>query len=289
MPTAADTALAHDLALVGRDSSSSAVPVAQTFGLSKVYGVGAAAVAALDDVTVEFERGRLTAIMGPSGSGKSTLMHCMAALDAPSAGRVVIDGVDISHLKDKALTRLRRDRLGFVFQAYNLVPTLTARENITLPMDIAGRKVDAIWFDVVVDTLGIRDRLSHRPDELLRWTTAAGRVRTGLAAAGRRSSSPTSRRATSTPTPVRRSWPSCGASVDDFGQTILMVTHDPSAATYADRVVFLADGRIVDDLHHPTLDGVLDRIQRLRSARAGGLRCSGSPSGDCARTWFACS
>ena len=147
-------------------SSPSAVAVAQTFGLSKVYGVGAAAVAALDDVTVEFGRGRLTAIMGPSGSGKSTLMHCMAALDTPTSGRVVIDGIDISDLKDKALTMLRRDRLGFVFQAYNLVPTLTARENITLPVDIAGAKLDAAWFDTVVDTLGIRDRLSHRPDEL---------------------------------------------------------------------------------------------------------------------------
>ncbi len=262
MPTASDTALAHDLALVGRDSSSSAVPVAQTFGLSKVYGVGAAAVAALDDVTVEFERGRLTAIMGPSGSGKSTLMHCMAALDAPSAGRVVIDGVDISHLKDKALTRLRRDRLGFVFQAYNLVPTLTARENITLPMDIAGRQVDAIWFDVVVDTLGIRDRLSHRPDELSGGQQQ--RVACARALLGRPAivfaDEPTGNLDSHASAEILAF---LRASVDDFGQTILMVTHDPSAATYADRVVFLADGRIVDDLHHPTLDGVLDRVQRL--------------------------
>src|SRR6478609_5055100 len=140
--------------------------VAQAFGLSKVYGEGPAAVTALDDVTVEFGRGQLTAIMGPSGSGKSTLMHCMAALDSPTSGRVVIDGVDISHLKDKALTKLRRDRLGFVFQAYNLIPTLTARENIALPLEIAGADLVPVWFDTVVDTLGIRDRLSHRPDEL---------------------------------------------------------------------------------------------------------------------------
>jgi putative ABC transport system ATP-binding protein len=140
--------------------------VARAAGLSKIFGTGEAAVVALDNVTVELGRGRLTAIMGPSGSGKSTLMHCMAALDVPTSGRVVIDGVDISHLKDKALTKLRRDRLGFVFQAYNLIPTLTARENITLPLDIAGAKLDAAWFDTVVDTLGIRDRLSHRPEEL---------------------------------------------------------------------------------------------------------------------------
>ena len=137
--------------------------VARAEGLCKVYGTGGAQVVALDHVTVEFGRGRLTAIMGPSGSGKSTLMHCMAALDVPTSGQVDIDGIDIRGLKDKALTLLRRDRLGFVFQAYNLVPTLTARENITLPVDIAGAKLDSAWFDTVVDTLGIRDRLSHRP------------------------------------------------------------------------------------------------------------------------------
>ena len=217
---------------------------------------------ALDDVTVEFERGRLTAIMGPSGSGKSTLMHCMAALDAPTSGRVVIDGVDISHLKDRALTRLRRDRLGFVFQAYNLVPTLTAQENITLPMDIAGKKVDADWFDVVVDTLGIRDRLSHRPDELSggqQQRVACARALLGKPAivfADEPTGNLDSRASAEILTFLR-------ASVDDFDQSILMVTHDPAAATYADRVVFLADGRIVDDIDDPTLEGVLIRVQRL--------------------------
>ena len=262
MPTAADTARTQDLTVLGRGPSSSAVPIAQTFGLSKVYGAGAAAVTALDDVTVEFERGRLTAIMGPSGSGKSTLMHCMAALDAPTSGRVVIDGVEISHLKDRALTRLRRDRLGFVFQAYNLVPTLTAQENITLPMDIAGRKVDAGWFDVVVDTLGIRDRLSHRPDELSggqQQRVACARALLGKPAivfADEPTGNLDSRASAEILTFLR-------ASVDDFDQSILMVTHDPAAATYADRVVFLADGRIVDDIHDPTLEGVLIRVQRL--------------------------
>ncbi|CAN5346175.1 ABC transporter ATP-binding protein [soil metagenome] len=240
---------------------------AQALGLSKTYGTGDAQVTALDDVTVEFARGQLTAIMGPSGSGKSTLMHCLAALDSPTSGRVVIDGVDISSLKDRALTRLRRDRLGFVFQAYNLIPTLTAQENVTLPLDIAGRAVDQSWFDTVIDTLGIRDRLSHRPDQL------SGGQQQRVACA---------RALMSRPTIVFADEPTGNldshagveilsflrSSVDDFGQTIVMVTHDPAAAAYADRVLFLADGRIVDDVLEPTIQVVLDRIQSLTPVAA---------------------
>jgi len=235
---------------------------AQAVGLSKNYGSGDAMVKALDDVTVEFASGQLTAIMGPSGSGKSTLMHCLAALDSPTSGRVVIDGVDISRLKDRALTRLRRDRLGFVFQAYNLVSTLTAQENITLPLDIAGGQADQAWFDTVIDTLAIRDRLSHRPDELSggqQQRVACARAlmsRPAIVFADEPTGNLDSRASIEILAFLR-------ACVDDFGQTIVMVTHDPTAATYADRVLFLADGRIVDDVSAPTLAMVLDRIERL--------------------------
>jgi putative ABC transport system ATP-binding protein len=245
------------------------VSVAQAFGLSKIYGVGPTAVTALDDVTVAFGRGQLTAIMGPSGSGKSTLMHCMAALDTPTSGRVVIDGVDISHLKDKSLTKLRRDRLGFVFQAYNLIPTLTARENIALPLDIAGADLDPVWFDAVVDTLGIRDRLSHRPDELSggqQQRVACARAlvsRPALVFADEPTGNLDSHGSAEILAFLRK-------SVDDFGQSIVMVTHDPSAASYADRVVFLADGRIVDEILAPTIELVLARIQNLASSGTGG-------------------
>ena len=239
---------------------------ASAAGLSKTYGEGAARVTALADVTVQFATGQLTAIMGPSGSGKSTLMHCMAALDTPTSGTVVIDGVDITHLKDRALTRLRRDRLGFVFQAYNLVPTLSAHENITLPMDIAGRRVDAAWFDTVVDTLGIRDRLTHRPDELSggqQQRVACARAllsRPAIVFADEPTGNLDSRASAEILAFLR-------ASVDDFGQTIVMVTHDPSAASYADRVIFLVDGKIVDDILEPTMTVVLARIQELDSPR----------------------
>jgi putative ABC transport system ATP-binding protein len=241
---------------------SSHTAIAQALGLSKVYGSGEAMVTALDDVSVEFARGRLTAIMGPSGSGKSTLMHCMAALDTPTSGRVVIDGVDITHLKDRQLTRLRRDRLGFVFQAYNLIPTLTARENITLPLDIAGTKVDHAWFDTVIDTLGIRDRLSHRPEQLSggqQQRVACARAlvsRPAIVFADEPTGNLDSRASAEILAFLR-------TSVDDFGQSIVMVTHDPSAASYADRVVFLADGRIVDDIADPTMQSVVDRIQDI--------------------------
>jgi putative ABC transport system ATP-binding protein len=257
--------------LAVRDQSASAPvdvagPAAQAIALTKVYGTGPAAVHALDGVTVDFARGQLTAIMGPSGSGKSTLMHCLAALDNPTSGRVVIDGTDVSHLKDRALTVLRRDRLGFVFQAYNLIPTLTARENITLPTDIAGAKLDAAWFDTVIDTLGIRDRLSHRPEELSggqQQRVACARAlmsRPAIVFADEPTGNLDSRASAEILAFLR-------ASVDDFGQTIVMVTHDPSAATYADRVLFLADGRVVDDLLAPSLEDVLGRIRDLDTPR----------------------
>ncbi|MCW2834533.1 MAG: transporter ATP-binding protein [Nocardioides sp.] len=239
---------------------------ARAIGLTKTYGDGQARVTALDHVDVEFASGRLTAIMGPSGSGKSTLMHCMAALDTPTAGRVIIDGVDITHLKDKALTRLRRDRLGFVFQAYNLIPTLTAHENITLPMDIAGANVESGWFDTVIDTLGIRDRLTHRPDELSggqQQRVACARALLGRPAivfADEPTGNLDSRASAEILSFLR-------ASVDDFGQTIVMVTHDPSAASYADRVIFLVDGRIVHDIADPTMPVVLAYIQELDQPR----------------------
>jgi putative ABC transport system ATP-binding protein len=235
-------------------------PVAQAVHLTKVYGTGEAAVTALDDLSVDFERGRLTAIMGPSGSGKSTLMHCMAALDRPTSGEVVIDGQQISQLKDKALTRLRRDRLGFVFQAYNLVPTLTARENITLPLDIAGVDVDREWFDTLVGTVRLTDRLSHRPNQLSggqQQRVACARAlasRPAIVFADEPTGNLDSRSSAEILGFLRR-------SVDDYGQSIVMVTHDPTAASYADRVLFLADGTIVDELAEPTAESVLDRMK----------------------------
>jgi len=239
--------------------------VAQAIGLTKTYGSGEAAVTALDDVSVGFRRGRMTAIMGPSGSGKSTLMHCMAALDTPTAGRVIIDGVEVNGLKDKVLTQLRRDRLGFVFQSFNLVPTLSARENITLPLDIAGTKVDSAWFDTVIDTVGLRDRLSHRPNQLSggqqqRVACARAMVsRPAIVFADEPTGNLDSRSSAEILGFLRR-------SVDEFGQSIVMVTHDPNAAGYADRVLFLTDGRIVDELEDPTAQSVLERMKGFEPA-----------------------
>ena len=241
-----------------------AVPVAGVAAgaeqLTKVYGEGETRVVALDAVDVGFERGRFTAIMGPSGSGKSTLMHVCAGLDTATSGRVFIGDSDLSSLSDNALTRLRREKVGFVFQAYNLVPTLTALENITLPLDIAGRKPDQEWLDNVVDTVGLRDRLRNKPSQL------SGGQQQRVAAA---------RALVSRPEIVFADEPTgnldsrAGAevlgflrdSVDGFGQTIVMVTHDPTAASYAHRVLFLADGRIVDTLDDPTADAVLERMK----------------------------
>lgn len=239
--------------------------VATATNLVKVYGSGEAAVTALDGVSVEFERGRLTAIMGPSGSGKSTLMHCMAALDRPTSGTIIIDGVDIGSLRDKALTRLRRDRLGFVFQAFNLVPTLSAKENITLPLDIAGTPVDQEWFDSVIDTMGLRDRLSHRPSELSggqQQRVACARAlvsRPAIVFADEPTGNLDSRSSGEILGFLRR-------SVDDFGQSIVIVTHDPSAAAHADRVLFLGDGQVVGEVLEPTAAKVLEQMKGLEPA-----------------------
>ncbi len=247
---------------VGESDERSDGPVAVAFAddLTKVYGTGEAQVTALDKVTVAFQRARLTAIMGPSGSGKSTLMHCMAALDSPTSGRVVIDGVELGGLRDRELTRLRRDRLGFVFQSFNLVPTLSARENITLPLDIAGRPLDTEWFDTVIDTVGLRDRLSHRPSELSggqQQRVACARAlvsRPALVFADEPTGNLDSHASADILSFLR-------TSVDSFGQSVVMVTHEPIAAAYADRVLFLEDGRIVDELESPTADSVLERMR----------------------------
>ena len=243
--------------------------VAQAIDLVKVYGSGEAEVRALDGVTVGFARDKMTAIMGPSGSGKSTLMHCMAALDRLTSGQVVIEGVPLNGMKDRALTRMRRDRLGFVFQAYNLVPTLTAEENITLPLDIAGRDVDRNWFDTVIDAVKLRERLSHRPNELSggqQQRVACARAliaRPAIVFADEPTGNLDSRASADILAFLRR-------SVDEFGQSIVMVTHDPNAASYADRVLFLNDGRIVGELHSPTADSVLERMKGLEAAEQRG-------------------
>jgi ABC-type lipoprotein export system ATPase subunit len=237
---------------------------ARCIGLTKQYGKGDTKVLALAGVDVDLLRGQFTAIMGPSGSGKSTLMHCMAGLDTASSGRVFIGDAELNRLDDKRLTRLRRDKVGFVFQAYNLVPTLSALENITLPADIAGRPLDPKWLDAVIDTLGLRQRLRHRPSELSGGQQQ--RVACARALAGR-------------PEVVFADEPTgnldsrSGAEVLAFlrdsarqmGQTIAMVTHDPSAAAFAGRVLFLADGLIVDEMPDPTADQVLERMKRFDS------------------------
>jgi putative ABC transport system ATP-binding protein len=227
-----------------------------------VYGEGEAAVAAVDGVSVEFYRGEFTAVMGPSGSGKSTLMHCMAALDSPTGGSVHLGDTDLSSLRDNALTELRRDRIGFVFQSFNLVPTLTAQENIELPLSIAGRRPDAEWFDTVIDTVELRPRLRHRPNELSggqQQRVACARAlmsRPEIVFADEPTGNLDSTSGAEVLSLLRR-------SVDDHGQTIVMVTHDPVAAAYTDRVVFLADGKVVDELRDPTRESVLDEMGKL--------------------------
>ncbi len=238
---------------------------ARAVGLSKVYGEGDTRVTALDDVSVDFLRGQFTAIMGPSGSGKSTLMHCMAGLDTVTSGSARIGETELVGLKDKQLTKLRRDQIGFVFQSFNLLPTLTAIENITLPMDIAGRKPDRAWLDQVVRTVGLADRLGHRPSQL------SGGQQQRVACARALASRPEIIFADE---PTGNLDSRSGAeilgflrnSVRELGQTVVMVTHDPVAASYADRVVFLADGRIVDEMQGPTADSVLDRMRRFDAA-----------------------
>jgi putative ABC transport system ATP-binding protein len=232
---------------------------ARAEGLTKVYGQGETQVVALDRVDVGLGAGAFTAIMGPSGSGKSTLMHCMAGLDSVTSGRVWIGDTDLTGLSDTRLTRLRRDAVGFVFQSFNLVPTLTARENITLPMDIAGVKADTDWIDTVIDAVGLRDRLDHRPSQLSggqQQRVAAARAlasRPHIVFADEPTGNLDSRSGAEVLGFLRR-------SVDEFGQTIAMVTHDPRAASYADRVLFLADGRVVDDMAEPSTERVLERL-----------------------------
>ena len=239
-------------------------PAARAIDLRKVFGEGQAAVEALRGVTVEFEAGRFTAIMGPSGSGKSTLLHCVAGLDTPTSGKVFVGDVDLTTLDERRLTLLRRERIGFVFQAYNLVPTLTAAENITLPLDIAGRSADRAWFDTVVDTVGLRDRLDHRPSEL------SGGQQQRVAGARALVSRPTIVFADE-PTGNLDSRSSAEllaflrSAVDDHGQTLVLVTHDAAAASRADRVVFLGDGRVVDEMREPTAERILDRLKLLEA------------------------
>jgi putative ABC transport system ATP-binding protein len=228
----------------------------------KSYGSGETRVVALDHVDVEIARGAFTAIMGPSGSGKSTLMHCLAGLDSVTEGRIWVGEQEITGLKDKKLTRLRRDRIGFIFQAYNLLPTLNALENITLPMDIAGRKPDKQWLDKVIETVGLSGRLKHRPSELSGGQQQRVAVARALAAQpeiifGDEPTGNLDSRAGAEVLGFLRN------SVRELGQTIVMVTHDPVAASYADRVIFLADGRIVDDMNGPTAESVLERMKNL--------------------------
>jgi putative ABC transport system ATP-binding protein len=243
-------------------TASAAGVAARAIDVWKVYGSGEAQVVALRGVSVELRRGQFTAIMGPSGSGKSTLMHCLAGLDTVTRGEVAIGSTKLTGLSDSGLTRLRRDQVGFIFQQFNLLPTLNAAENILLPLSIAGRKPDPAWYDTVIDTVGLRDRLSHRPSQL------SGGQQQRVACA---------RALVSRPEVVFADEPTgnldsrSGAevlgflrhSVRDFDQTIVMVTHDPNAASYADRVIFLADGAVVTELYEPTPDAVLETMKRI--------------------------
>jgi putative ABC transport system ATP-binding protein len=235
---------------------------ARSQAATKVYGTGEAAVRALDEVTVSFAAGRFTAIMGPSGSGKSTLMHASAGLDDLTSGSVWIGDTELGTLNDKQLTKLRRDRVGFIFQAFNLIPTLTAEENITLPLALAGRKPDRTWLDQVIDTVGLRSRLEHRPAELSGGQQQ--RVAVARALASRPeiifADEPTGNLDSRTGAEILAFM---RQAVRELGQTIVMVTHDPVAASYANRAVFLADGRIVADLPDPSADSVLDRMRHL--------------------------
>ncbi len=246
-------------------SAEGAAPIARAEGLRKEYGKGDTQVRALDGIDVQFGRGQLTAIMGPSGSGKSTLMHCMAGLDRPSAGSVFIEDEKISSYSQSALTRLRRTQLGFIFQSFNLVPTLTARENIVLPLTLARSKLDKEWFDLIIDVVGLSDRLSHRPDELSggqQQRVACARAlitRPSIVFADEPTGNLDSTSAAEVLGFLRR-------SVDEFGQSIVIVTHDPGTAAYADRVLFLADGRIVGDIDHPSEDQFIDEL-RVHTAR----------------------
>jgi putative ABC transport system ATP-binding protein len=240
---------------------------ARARGLTKAYGSGETAVLALDSVDVDVVRGRFTAVMGPSGSGKSTLMHCLAGLDTVSAGQVWLGDTEITGLRERELTQLRRDRIGFMFQSFNLIPTLSAAENITLPMDIAGRRPDPAWLDQVIDALGLRDRLRHRPAQLSggqQQRVACARAlvsRPELIFADEPTGNLDSRAGLEVLGFLRQ-------AVDELGQTVVMVTHDPGAAAHSDLVLFLADGRIVDEMERPTAEAVLERLKRFDVVRA---------------------
>jgi len=235
---------------------------ARAEGVTQVYGWGDTRLTALDNLSAPFPKGDFPAVMGPSGSGKSTLMHCMAGLDSVTEGSVFIGDQDLSTLSDRRLTKLRRERIGFIFQAYNLVPTLSASENITLPLDLAGSKVDQSWFDSVVETLGVADRLKHRPSELSggqQQRVAAARAmvsRPELIFADEPSGNLDSRASADLLEFLR-------SAVKEHAQTIVMVTHDANAAGYADRIVFLADGRVVDSMEDPNPERILDRLKSL--------------------------
>jgi putative ABC transport system ATP-binding protein len=238
------------------------VVAARAVDATKVYGRGEAEVRALDGVNVEFATARFTAIMGPSGSGKSTLMHSLAGLDSLTSGSVWIGDTELGRLKEKKLTQLRRDRIGFIFQSFNLIPTLTAMENVTLPMRLAGRKPDQDWLDTVVETVGLGSRLKHRPSELSGGQQQ--RVAVARALAGKPqivfADEPTGNLDSKTGAEILAFM---RQAVRELGQTIVMVTHDPVAASYSDRAVFLADGRIVDEIDQPSADSVFDRIRTL--------------------------
>ena len=241
-------------------------PAARAVQATKTYGEGDTIVRALDGIDAEFEHGRFTAIMGPSGSGKSTLMHCLAGLDTLTSGQVFIGDTDLSSLKEKELTTLRRDKVGFVFQAFNLIPTLTALENITLPMSLAGRKPDDAWVNDVITTVGLGDRLKHRPSELSGGQQQ--RVAVSRALASRPeiifADEPTGNLDSNSGAEIlgfmRR-------AVDEFSQSIVMVTHDPVAASYADRIVFLVDGQIINELRNPTREAIIDQMKTLEVRR----------------------
>ena len=244
------------------DSTAVATMAARATGLTKIYGSGNTRVVALDHVDVGFEAGKLTAIMGPSGSGKSTLLHCMAGLDTISEGETRVGDTRISELSDKELTLLRRQRLGFIFQAFNLVPTLTARENILLPLMLGGREPDEAWANEVIDSLQLDERLTHRPDELSGGQQQRVAVARALVSqpdiifADEPTGNLDSKSGHEVLSFLRR-------AVDDWNQTVVMVTHDPGAASFADVVIFLRDGQVVGDLTEPTTDQVIDRIRDL--------------------------
>jgi putative ABC transport system ATP-binding protein len=243
-------------------TTTTTTAAARAVHVTKIYGAGDTAVRALDDVTVEFGDGEFTAIMGPSGSGKSTLMHCLAGLDTLTSGRVFLAGVDLSTLDDRALTLLRRDRVGFVFQAFNLIPTLTALENIVLPVRLAGTEPDQAWLDVVIATLGLHDRLGHRPAELSGGQQQRVAVARALATrpAAIFADEPTGNLDSRAGADILGF---LGRATRELGQTVVMVTHDPVAASYADRAVFLADGAIVGELDHPSPQATLDFLSSL--------------------------